>query len=437
MDAVTAGSCLKMRREAYPRYLIAVLATIAAFNGLERLTLGLLLHDIKIDFALSDTQLGVMTGLAFALFASVIGIPIARWADRSNRILIISISTALWAMGMLLFGMATSFAQLLIVRVGMAIGESGCAPSSLSLIADYFDRSERARAVSRYLLGGPLAALLGYFVAGWLNELYGWRITFGLLGLPGFVLAGVAWFTLIEPRRSVRAGVDGEGHARDATPQIPLKAVCRLLLTNLTFRHLVLYYAVNAFFSAGIKLWQPVFFIRSFGLQTGELGTWMAIIVGAGTLAGTYAGGEFAARFGAYKERLQLEILAVVCASLAVVKALTYLSTNQYAALGLAGLNFIGASMSAGPILGVIQSLVPERARATSFVVVFFMAALIGNGLGPLAAGVISDILYPSVQEESIRYGLLILSFGYLWAAWHVWRASKSVMSDLQRAGAR
>jgi predicted MFS family arabinose efflux permease len=189
-----------MKESAYKNYLLAVLLVILAFNYVDRLALGLLLQDIKVDLDLSDTQLGLLSGIAFALFYSVMGIPIARWADRGNRVTIITITTGLWSAAVALCGVAGSFLHLLLIRIGVAVGEAGCIPPAHSLIADYFTRAERPRAVARYMLGTPLSFVIGYFLAGWLNELYGWRATFLLLGLPGLGLAALAW--LKSARRS-------------------------------------------------------------------------------------------------------------------------------------------------------------------------------------------------------------------------------------------
>src|SRR4029077_107700 len=141
------------------------------------------------------TQLGLLSGIAFALFYSVMGIPIARWADRGNRITIITLTTALWSAAVALCGMAGNFSQLLLIRVGVGVGEAGCVPPAHSLISDYFTRAERPRAASRYMLGVPFGLGFGYFAAGWLNELYGWRLTFLILSFPGLLLAVLAKFT--------------------------------------------------------------------------------------------------------------------------------------------------------------------------------------------------------------------------------------------------
>lgn len=190
----------------------------------------------KIDLDLTDTQLGFLTGIAFALFYSVMGIPMARWADRGNRVTVITMTTALWSAAVALCGAAGSFVQLLLIRIGVAVGEAGCVPPAHSLIADTFTRTERPRAVARYMLGMPLSFVIGYFPAGWLNELYGWRITFMLLGVPGIALAVLARCTLREPRqRNSVAQIDA-----DTAAQPKLAEVLATLWANITFRHLLL-----------------------------------------------------------------------------------------------------------------------------------------------------------------------------------------------------
>lgn len=431
-----------MRETAYKHYLLTLLLVILAFNYVDRLALGLLLQDIKVDLDLSDTQLGFMSGIAFALFYSVMGIPIARWADRGNRVTIITVTTALWSAAVALCGMAGSFLHLLLIRIGVAVGEAGCIPPAHSLIADYFTRAERPRAAARYMLGLPLSFVIGYFLAGWLNELYGWRMTFVLLGLPGLGLAVLAWLTLTEPRRG---GTSGTAASRFAVPSLSrpekpaplpaepsLREVCVTLWTNATFRHLLFCFSVLSFFGYGILQWQPAFFIRSYGLQTGELGTWFAVIYGFGGIAGTYWGGELASRRAASNEQLQLKAMSVALAGFAVISAGIYLSRNQYLAFGLLALATVGGNTVTGPLFATIQTLVPPRMRAIAIAALYLFANLIGMGLGPLAAGALSDAFRPWAGEESLRYALLVLCPGYFWCAWHLWRGSRTVTRDLK-----
>jgi MFS family permease len=428
-----------MTENVYKNYLLAVLLVILAFNNVDRQVLGLLMQDIKVDLDLTDTQLGLLSGIAFSLFYSLMGIPIARWADRGNRVTIIAVTVGLWSAAVALCGMAVSFLQLLLIRVGVAVGEAGCVPPAHSLIADYFTRAERPRATARYMLGVPISIVFGFFVAGWVNELYGWRTTFILLGLPGLALAPLAWFTIREPRRerhlaasTLFAQTSAAAAASPPPPQPSMREVCVTLWANSSFRHLLFGYSLASFFGQGIWQWKPAFFMRSYGLQTGELGTWFAVIYGITGLLGMYWGGELASGRAANNERLQLRAMAVTYSCFGIVSTGIYLSPNAYLAFGLMGLATIGSSMVTGPMFATIQTLVPQRMRAVSIALVFLFANLIGLGLGPLAAGALSDAFRPFVGEESLRYALLALCPGYFWVGGHLWRASRTVTRDLQ-----
>ena len=424
-------------RNGYRRYLLSLLLVIQAFNGVDGLALGLALQSIKFDLRLTDTQLGFLSGIAFALFYSIMGIPIARWADRGNRVTIISVTAAIWGLMVAACATAVSFVQLLLIRVGVAVGEAGCIPPAHSLIADYFDRGERPKAVAIYMLAGSLSTLLGYFCAGWLNELYGWRAMFMMLGLSGLVPAALAWLTLREPRcaKVTEAPMAAAGTQRPprATEhgQPNLSNVIAVLWRNATFRSLLLCFSVMSFFGSGILQWQPAFFQRSFSLKSGELGTWFAAIYGTASLVGTWWGGQVAFRRAARNERLQLKAMAIMISSIGLLSACLYLSFHLSVALGLLWLAVFGGCTANGPLFAIIQTLVPERMRAISIATMYLFANLIGTGLGPLAAGFLSDALRPFVGEESLRYALLALCPGYLWAGWYLWRAARTVMQDL------
>jgi predicted MFS family arabinose efflux permease len=431
---------MSVNQSAYKKYLLVVLLLILAFNHVDRLALALVLQDIKTDLSLSDTQLGLLSGIAFALFYSIMGVPIARWADRGNRVTIISVTTALWSMAVALCAAAGSFAQLLLIRIGVAVGEAGCVPPAHSLIADYFTRDERARAVAIYMLGAPLSGIFGYFLAGWLNEFYGWRVMFVVLGLPGVALALLAWLTIREPRsdKALAGGAPATAAAGVLAPPAPaepgFRYVLTTLATNATFRHLLFGFSVLYFFGYGIAKWQPAFFVRSYGLQTGELGTWFALIYGVGGLLGTYWGGALASHYAASNERLQLKAMAIACCAYGVILAGVYLSTHRYLAFALVGAATLGGTMINAPLFATIQTLVPERMRAVSVALIFLFANLIGMGLGPLAAGILSDAFRALFGDESLRYALLALCPGQLWAAWHLWKASSTVDCHVQAA---
>jgi MFS family permease len=417
---------MNVQATTYRNYLLTSLLVILVFNYVDRLALGVVLQDIKVDLDLTDTQLGFLSGIAFALFYSVMGVPIARWADRGDRVVIIVLCTGLWSVAVLLCGVATSFVQLLLIRVVVAIGEAGCTPPAFSLIADYFNRAERPRAAAIYGLGGPLATIVGFFLAGWLNELYGWRVTFMALGAPGLLLAALAWFTLKEPRRA-RGAQPLEQRSEPA-----LKEVCVTLWSNVTFRHLLLCLAVMFFFIYGILQWLPTVMIRSFQLTGSSLGTSLALTFGVAGVLGAYMGGELATRYAANNERLQLRALGLSICCAGLFSFVAYASSHAYVVLGLTGLAMLALNTVNGPLFATIQTLVPERMRAVAFSLVYLVANLVGMGLGPLAAGILSDAMQPWAGDESLRYALLVLSPGYLWAAWHAWQASRTVARDLE-----
>ena len=440
MDTETIGNTQRTSvagpSTVYKNYLLFVLMTVLAFNYLDRIALGVVLQDIKTDLRLSDTQLGLMSGMAFAFFYSVMGIPIARWADRANRITIISITTGLWSIAVALCGGVATFLQLLAVRVGVAVGEAGCIPPAHSLIADNFSRAERPRAVARYMLGLPISLVLGYFAAGWLNQLYGWRVTFVVISVPGLVLALMVALTLKEPRTRRSALSGNDPRVLESTPPTTLqpsvsRAIVRLW-QNRSFRHLLLAFAVWYFFGYGLLQWQPTFFVRSHGLATGELGMVLAVCSGGGALLGVYLGGEWSSRYAANNERFQLVAVAVMFALFGLFSFGTYVARTTGVALTCLTIAAIGGNASQGPILATMQTLVPPRMRAFSLALVYLLANLIGMGLGPLAAGALSDALRPWAGNESLRYALLVFCPGYLWAAWHLLRASKSVSADIE-----
>jgi len=419
-----------MRSSAYRNYLLIVLTVVFAFNYVDRLALGVVLQDIKTDLDLTDTQLGILSGIAFALFYSIMGIPIARWADRGNRVTLMALTAAVWSVLVACCGLATSFMQLMLIRIGVGIGEAGCIPSAQSLIADYFARAERPRATALYLQGTNVSLMLAYFVAGWLSQFYGWRMMFIWVALPGFGLAVLVRLTIREPRCE-RGPIESDNTSRPAQPS--LKKVVRILWVNATFRHLLYSQSVFYFFAYGILQWQPAFFVRSFGLATGELGTWFAAIYGVGGILGTYWGGALACRYAPNNERAQLRTMAVVNAVFnGAVWSLIYCTKNHYVAFALMGLSTMGGAAINGPLYATIQTLVPAHMRAVSIALVLLFANLIGMGLGPLAVGMLSDALHPLLGQESLRYALLALCPGYLWTSWHLWRASKTVIRDLE-----
>lgn len=415
----------------YRYYLLAVFALIMALNYADRLSLGIALQNIKLDLSLSDTQLGLITGLAFSTLYAILGVPIARWADRGNRVDIISLATLVWSVMVALTGWVSGFMQLLAVRVGVGIGDAGTSPTANSLIPDYFSRAERPRAAALFSLSVPAMMIFGYLVSGWLTQYLGWRRMFAVIGLPGLGLTLLAKFTLTEPRLRATAGASVIPVSSTQSTAAPrMWEVLMTLRATTTFRHLLLCYAIMAFYGAGTLQWLPVFFIRSFGMKTGELGSWLTLATAPLSLVTTYAGGALASRYAARNERFQFEVIAGVCILIGADHALTYLSPNRYWALLFVGLGTV-TYMINGPLLAAFQTLLPPQMRATGIAIVYLFTGLIGAGLGPLAAGALSDVLQPAFGQQSLRYALVALTPLCLWGACHMWIASRTVTADL------
>lgn len=420
---------------SYKGTLLALLTTILAFNQLDRMVLGMVLQEIKVDFHLTDTQLGLLTGIAFAFFYSLMGIPIARWADKGNRVTIIALTTAVWSIAVALCGATRTFVQLLLTRIVVATGETGCIPTAQSLLADHFDRNQRPRATALFMLGLPASIIIGYFAAGWLNMFFGWRITFVIIALPGLLLSAFAWLMLREPRLGVTLPAQ---RAHDATgsglqkSHPKLGEVYKTLSQSVSFRHLLISFSIWALFGYGLLQWTPTFFIREYGLTTGEIGTWLALGYGVGGLAGVYAGGHLASRYAAGNEPLQLKACGIAFVLFSVFNAWAYLTKDYRLAFILLAIGAFGGNMVQGPILATLQTLIKPSMRAMAVALTFFFANLIGMGLGPLAAGTLSDALSRRLGQQSLGYALLILCPGYLWAAWHLWRASRTVSQDIR-----
>jgi len=430
-----------MGKFQYKYYLLILLTVVAAFSYLDRGILALAMESIKQEFQLSDSQLGFMNGFAFALFYAVAGIPIARWADRGNRNHVVALTTGLWSLMVAISGLVGNFTQLLLVRVGVAVGEAGCVPPAQSLLSDYFDRAERPRAMAIYWMSGPLSTILAYLGGGWLIEHFGWRITFMVIGLPGLLLAVLVKFTLREPRLTHKANTANTTNSISGAPenkQAPLNVVLKTLWQKRAFRHVVMAFCISTFFGAGIGVWIPAFFMRSHGMEAGELGTWLAFTWGVGGLCFTFLGGFLATRYAPHKEGLQMKGVALILGLSTVFHILCYLSTNQYLALLFVSL-VAGALMPmiSAAVYASIQSLVEERMRAVALAFIFMLSGLIGMGIGPVAIGVISDALSPSLGQESLRYALLLFSPGYLWAAFHAWKAANTIEEEIRSVEAK
>jgi MFS family permease len=399
------------------------MTAVYTLNLVDRGLINLFLEPIKRDLRLSDTQLGFLTGMAFALFYAVAGLPIARWADRGNRASIASMAIGVWGLTVMVCLFVTSYAQLVFARIAAAVGEAGCKPPTYSLIGDYFpDAAERTRAMSIYWLGNPIATLIGFGVGGWLNEIYGWRTTFFLMGIPGLLLAIIVKLTIADPR--------GRTRTSQSNPTSTMSVLARLWRQR-SSRHLCLALILLYTMGSGLNPWYAAFMMRSFGMGTAELGLWLGIVFCVGGIAGTLLGGSLSARFFASNERSQLRMSAVAVALfLPCLVAFVTLPRQSQALLAL--LPLIAAfSFFMGPTYALLQRLVPDDTRATVLAIVLLLVNLIGMGLGPQVVGFLSDELAPSFGADALRIAMLAVSAIALWSSYHFWRAGEAIREDL------
>ncbi len=427
------GTLLDERR--YQTYVLAVLLVGYVVNVMDRGVLGILLEPIRHAFHATDTQLGLLGGPAFAIFYSVLGIPIALWADRSSRRNVLAIAAALWGLMTALCGAALSFGALLLARAGTGVGEAGGSPPSHALISDYFPIERRATALSVYALGVPIGSMLGSLLGGWGNELYGWRMTFVLVGLPGIVVALLVRFTVREPPRGYADGASA-ATARTAAP--PALEVFRFLWGRVSFRHLCLAAALHSVVWYAGSAFNAAFFIRSHHMTTGEAGSWIALYAAVGAV-GTFFGGYLADRFSvrARDRRWYLWLPGYATLVMVPFQFVSYLASSLWIVMPAFCVMMTLASFFFGPSFAMTQALATLRMRAVATSVLLFVQTLIGLGLGPLVAGIVSDRLRPLVGVDSLRYGLVLVGLVNLWAAAHYFRGARFLRGDLEHTESR
>jgi predicted MFS family arabinose efflux permease len=410
---------------AVRNYALSVLVVVYTFNFIDRQILSILMEPIKADLNLSDTALGMLTGFAFALFYATLGIPIARYADRNNRRNLISLALVIWSGMTALCGFAQNFWQLLIARIGVGIGEAGCSPPSHSMIADYFPTENRATALGIYSLGIPFGILFGFVAGGWLNEFFGWRIAFFVVGIPGLFLALIVRFTLREPPRGM-----AEGRV-DSGEQPSITETFRYLWSKRTFRHMASGAAVITFVYAGVLTWVPSFLIRSYGMSTGEVGTYLGLILGVPGGVGIVLGGYLADRFGRIDKRWYLWTVPVAQVLALPFSIAVFMSDSAIASLLFLIIPVMIGNFYQATTFSQTQGLVTLRMRSVAAAILLFIVSFIGMGLGPQIVGILSDLLQSTYGDDSLRYSLLILSFVNLWGAWHYYEAGKHLGDDL------
>lgn len=394
------------RQRSYALFLLVVVFT---FSHIDRQIIAVLQIPIKAAFQISDTQLGLLTGVAFAAFYATFGMPMAMWADRHNRRNLIAFSIALWSGMTALCGLATQYWQLLLARIGVGVGEAGSNPPSHSIISDMYPPHQRATAMAIFSMGVNFGVMGGYLIGGWINEWFGWRWAFVIAGVPGLAVALLVRFTMIEP---IRGYAD---RLVNTEPAPPFRLVVKTMLQSASVRHLLIATALLAMAGYAAVAWVPVYFHRLHGYSTSELGTFLALAIGLGGGIGTFLGGFFADRLAVFSEGWRAWLSCTTFVVTGPTAYLSYTTTDAF----LAAVFFTGPAMLAGVHIGtnyaILQAQVPVEMRSVAAAIGLFTLNIVGLGLGPLSVGIISDWLAPSIGVDSLRYGLL---FTLLISAW-------------------
>ena len=423
-----------------PYGALGLLMIVYAFNMLDRQIVTILVEPMKADLGLADWQIGMMSGLAFALFYTLLGIPLARIADRGNRVGMISISLLVWSAFTALCGIARNFTELLLARVGVGVGEAGCTPAAHSLITDYVPREKRGWALALYSLGVPLGSLAGLVLGGFLLASLGWRAAFFAAGLPGIGLAVIVWFALEEPRRKRGAPV------LSPPPQISLKEVLATLKGLRSFWLISFGTAMSAFGYYGQAAFFGSLYMRtheaglaalaaSWGVPPSVmLGLTLGLMVGVLGMIGTLIGGWLADRAG----RAGIAGYVRVPSATLVFAALLFGGAALADSIGLSFMLLGGAilahALNYGSVYAAVQTLVRPSMRAMASAIQLFITNAIGLAFGPLFVGIASDLFAPVLgAEQGLRVAMALVALPLALASLLFWMSRRTIAADEQR----
>jgi len=408
-------------RRAYSYYVAALLMLVYTANYLDRNILVILAEPIKRELALRDWQIGFLTGTSFAVFYALLGLPIARLADRSNRVNICSVALVVWAGMTAACGLVANYLQLVLARVGVGVGEAGGSPPAVSIISDYFPAQSRGTALGLYNLGVPFGMLLGFVVGGVINDLYGWRTAFIVAGLPGIALALLTKLTIREP---VRVSPHGERACEGS-----LLADVRTLLQNRLYRGTVVGAAVFNVATYGVSLWSPANMMRAFELDTRSAGITMGIVSGLGGAAGSFLGGFISDRLQRRDVRWLFWVPALAAAAFfpLVLAGVLMPTVKLYATMLV--ITYVVSFATHAPFWAVAQSTVPAHKRALAAAFLLFLINLMGLGLGPQLAGILSDLAEPLFGQNRLRVVIPILATLALPASYLFFQTSRHTAS--------
>ncbi|MBI0531991.1 MFS transporter [Sphingomonas sp. TX0522] len=407
------------------RRALALLLAGYLLSFVDRTILGIVQQPMKVELGLSDTQLGLLGGTAFALLYSTLGLPVARLAERGHRVGIVAAAVLTWSLATIACGVAVGFVSLFVARVLVGIGEAGGTPPSHALLAAFHAPARRARAIGIYSLGVPLGILAGALLGGYVAARFGWRAAFVAAGVPGLLLAPLV-LTIQEPAAPP---------STDTIP--PLREALAALARVPALRHLTAGIVLASFAGYALVGFLPTLLMRRFGHDIAQAGLATGLITGIGGGLGTFLGGWLVARLQVREARWIGRIPALGLAAAAPLFAAAFLAPRAEVAVALAFVASIGQFLYLGPTYGTAQTLVAPTMRATTSAAILLLVNLIGLGLGPPLLGATSDALLPG-RDGGAALALAMAGFAavFLLAAWHYARAARTIVADLDRAAA-
>jgi len=406
--------------------VLLVLTLVYALNIADRFVMSTLIEPIKADLRLSDSAIGFLTGTSLAIFYVTAGLPLAYLADRANRRTMVALALGAWSLMTACCGVAHSFLQLLLARIGVGVGEAGGTPPSTSLVSDYFPWRRRALALSVYGLGGSVGSMLGSS-AGYVSDAWGWRAAFLVLGIPGILVAIAIALTIREPARG----------RLDAAPAVQprLGETLRFIGHQPALLHALAAATLYTLWSWGLMWWTPSYLVRSHHMTLGDAGGALLLMHGIGGTAVLIFTTVIMGRFAKRDARLVPWYMAAAIVVGTVPSIAAYAIASRQIALAMLWI-FIPLSYAPfGPTFALMQNLVPASMRAQAVAIMLFSSNIANLVIAPQAVGAASDLLASTYGAESLRHALVPLAFVGFWAAWHYWRCARHLQSGLDRAG--
>jgi MFS family permease len=422
-EAITAAAGKPL---AGHRTTLTLLMLAYTLSMCDRMILSILFPDIKAEFGLTDTQLGLLGGISFALFYATMGLPIARLSDQYSRKWIIIGSLVVFSLMTAISGLAAGFISLLILRIGVGIGEAGVNPASQSIIADYFPPRRRAFAMAILMLGGSLGMMFGFVGGGFIAETYSWRVALVSVGIPGFLLAIVMARSLREPGR-------GKYETETPPPPPPILTTAATMWANPAMRHLIAGAIVAGLMGYGFTQWLPTFFIRAHDLSQSQTGMLMAGVFGISGAIGALAAGKWFDRLAIRGFQYGMWMLALVPFVTIPFFIMGLLADDLTTAILLFIIPGFAANYAIGPTLAMVQTLSPVHMRAVSSAIKMLFLNLIGMGLGPLLVGVLSDLLTPHYGDDALSVALAYFTLVGLWGALHFWLCGRALAKQTKQ----